>query len=54
MFFLKIGFLPINTDLYILAYQPDDVFIIATVYLDHFTISPQNHDKLDWLKNQLI
>lgn len=37
-FFWKNGFIPTKTDLCILAYEQNDIFIIEKVYVDDFAV----------------
>lgn len=47
-------FLFINTDLYILDYRQDDIFILMEVSIVDFLLRSQNQDRLKWLKEQLM
>ena len=49
-FFWKIGFIPINKDLFIFTYQEGDIFIILGVYVDDLALASQSENGLNWLK----
>lgn len=53
-FFRKIGFIPTNTDVYILTIQWKEKLIIVGGYIKELVLGLRSLEALKWLKNKLM